>query len=111
MSSTLIPTINTSTVNNRSELVSSDWHEKIAKGVNTSNNRGYAMYQGRLVEVVRRGGNNTRIRTTLNGNDTHFLVPSAELQEYYHPRNTGVLGEPAPTPTESDATQANNQTA
>jgi hypothetical protein len=53
--------------------------------LNVRNNRGFALYNGRLVEIVRRGLKNTRVRYSLDDNGQTLLVPTAELEGYTHP--------------------------
>lgn len=52
--------------------------------VNTLNNRAFAVHKGKVLEVVRRGEKNTRVRDSLDRNTDSYLVPTSELEDYYH---------------------------
>jgi len=53
--------------------------------VNVNNNRGFAMLDGQLVEVVRLGKNESRIRRSLANNGDTEKVATNLLTEYTHP--------------------------
>lgn len=53
--------------------------------VNVLNNRGFAKLNGELVEVVRRGEKQTRIRRSLTTNGETELVATGDLTDYTHP--------------------------
>jgi histidyl-tRNA synthetase len=56
---------------------------------NTRNNRGFAYYNGQLVEVVRRSEKQTRIRYSLTHNGDTTLVPTQDLIGYHHTDDRG----------------------
>jgi len=50
------------------------------QGRNSVNNTQFAVRNGRVVEIVRTGPTNTRVRPDLKGNGRSYLVPSSELK-------------------------------
>jgi len=53
---------------------------KNPQGRNSVNNTTFALRGTRIVEVVRQGRKNSRVRPDLNGNGRTYLVPSKDLK-------------------------------
>lgn len=53
--------------------------------VNVRNNRGFAMVDGKVVEVVRKCHKNSRVRKALDCNGPTHTLPTRHLLGYVHP--------------------------
>lgn len=53
--------------------------------VNVRNNRGFAMVDGKVVEVVRKCSKTSRVRKALDSNGPTHTIPTRHLIGYIHP--------------------------